>query len=706
MTEFLSDTAAAVQAIFQRCGNRLIMAAPLGLGKPNELLNALYRAVCDDPDKQLTLFTALSLARPQAKPGLEQRFLQPFLERHFGTDYPDLAYVLDRRAGRLPERVKVHEFYLQSGAWLGNPAAQQQYASINYTHVARDVAARQPNIVVHMVARRGDKLSLSCNPDVTIDLLERMRAAGMPRPLVACVVHRDLPFLGNDAEVGLQFADLLLEVPAPAHTLFALPQEPIQLAEHALGLHAAALVRDGGTLQIGIGALSDAIVHALLWRHRDAKGYGEALAALRQAPVLEHESAALKRGLYGASELVMDGFMHLRKAGILSRCVYDDIGIQRLLNKRMISQLAEATSLDRLLEAGLLPLQLGQLGLDWLEDLGWLGAGARVRGSQIQWPDGSISGADLSEQSNRMVLADQMRGRALKGGRYLHGAFWLGTKKLQDWLRGLQGDDYDGLCMTRVSHINELYGGREALDLEQRHDARFFNTCMMHTLLGAAISDALVDGQVVSGVGGQYNFVAMAHAMPTGRSILMLRATREQGGRVQSNIVWNYAHHTIPRHLRDMVVSEYGVADLRGATDQECIERMLGICDARFVESLAGEAKRAGKLPSDWKPPAHYLQNRPEIIAQRLARWRESHLSTWPFGCDFDAQELTLVAALKWLKAATASTKGRWLTIARAFAGAAPNAQEQASLARMGLAAPSKFQDQVLAKLLLLALRS
>jgi acyl-CoA hydrolase len=706
MTVVLNDTAAVVEAIFQRCGNQLVIAAPLGLGKPNALLNALYQAVCADPAKHMQLYTALSLARPQPKPGLEQRFAQPFLDRHFGADYPDLDYVLDRRAGHLNPRVQVHEFYLQSGGWLGNADAQQQYASINYTHVARDVAAREPNLLVQLVARRGDKLSLSCNPDLSLDLLDRMRAAGQSRPLVVAVVHPDLPFLGNDAEVDLSLADVLLELPAPAHRLFALPHEPVQLAEHALGLHAAALVRDGGTLQIGIGALSDALVHALMWRHRDGADFAAALGVLRQDTVSEAESAPLQRGLYGASEMVMDGFMHLRKAGILTRCVYDDIGIQRLLNRGLIQTVADASSVDRLIEADLLALDLNQLQIDWLVDLGWLATDVRARGSELHWPDGSISGADLRVQANRAQLARHMRGRTLKGGRYLHGAFWLGTRALQEWLGGLQGEEYEGLCMTRVSHINELYGGREALDLEQRHEARFFNTCMMQTLLGAAVSDGLADGQVVSGVGGQYNFVAMAHAMPTGRSILMLRATREQAGQVQSNIVWSYPHQTIPRHLRDMVVSEYGVADLRGATDQECIERMLGICDARFIEGLANEARRAGKLPRDWRVPDHYQRNRPEWLKEQLTPWRRRELlPLWPFGCDFDAQELRLMIALKWLKAATASKRGRLFSVARAFAASAPGPAEAPYLARMDLAQAQSLQERILARLVSLALR-
>ena len=99
-------------------------------------------------------------------------------------------------------------------------------------------------------------------------------------------------------------------------------------------------------------------------------------------------------------------------------------------------------------------------------------------------------------------------------------------------MRALQGEDFAGLSMTRVSDINQLYGGREALDALQRRHARFFNICMMATALGDAVSDALENGQIVSGVGGQYNFVAMAHAIAGGRSALMLRSTRNSRGRV------------------------------------------------------------------------------------------------------------------------------------------------------------------------------
>ena len=118
---------------------------------------------------------------------------------------------------------------------------------------------------------------------------------------------------------------------------------------------------------------------------------------------------------------------------------------------------------------------------------------------------------------------------------------------------------------------------------------------MMATLLGAVISDALADGKVVSGVGGQYNFVAQSFALDDARSIILVRATRNAKGRVTSNILWNYGHTTIPRHLRDIVVTEYGIADLRGKTDRDVIAAMLGVADSRFQGRVAETRKRGGK---------------------------------------------------------------------------------------------------------------
>ncbi|HJU38816.1 MAG TPA: acetyl-CoA hydrolase, partial [Tahibacter sp.] len=339
------QVAQTVAAILAHGGSALRVAAPLGLGKPNVLLNAIYRAVKADQATSLHLFTALSLTRPRAKSDLERRFLEPFVERQFGADYPDLEYALDRARGALPTNVRVTEFYVQSGALLNVDSAQRDYASLNYTHVARDLADSGINVIVQLVARRvehgRERLSLACNPDVTLDILDEMAAHGRPRPLVVGVVHPRLPFVGNEAEIAAEFFDIVLDDAACDHTLFALPREPVADAEFALGVHASTLVRDGGTLQIGIGALSDALVYALLLRQRDNVAYRETLAGLGGAHALVARVGGLDpfvRGLYGASEMIMDGFMHLARAGILKRRVYDDFAIEQALAEGLIGE--------------------------------------------------------------------------------------------------------------------------------------------------------------------------------------------------------------------------------------------------------------------------------------------------------------------------------------------------------------------------------
>lgn len=637
-----SDTEACAHYLAGELGPDLRIAAPLGLGKPHGLLNALYRLTGADPARSLRLYTALSLTRPQPAPGLEQRFLGLFLERHFGADQIDPQYALDQARDALPPNVEVHEFYMQSGALLHSGSAQSSYISQNYTHVARDLAVQDINLLVQLVARRegpdGVHYSLSCNPDLTLDFLRQVQVAGRKRPLCVAVVHPDLPYLGGDAEVAEAFFDVELR-PETSPRLFALPRLPVDLAEYALGLHASALVKDGGCLQIGIGALSDALVKALLLRQQDNTHWRRALVALDPHGATHALAGRIggltpfQSGLYGASEMVMDGFMHLQRGGILKRRSWDNLALER-----------------------------------------------------------AAAGGRLSP--------------ATPGGHYLRGAFFLGSQQLYDWLDATETADPDAIAMCPVSNVNQLYGDHQALAALQRRGARFFNTCMMATLLGAVVSDTLEDGAVVSGVGGQYNFVAMAHELPDGRSALLLRATRSSRGGIESNIRWSYGQTTIPRHLRDIVITEYGVADLRGKSDSECVEAMLSISDARFLDALCAEAKAHRKLAADFVVPEAWRRHSPQHLHEALAPLQQKGLfPAFPFGSDFTEVEQRLLPALNWLKASSSTWRGRFRLL-RAACRPGPVAMGEAeALARMGLTAPGKLADRVQRRLLQAALR-
>jgi hypothetical protein len=198
----------------------------------------------------------------------------------------------------------------------------------------------------------------------------------------------------------------------------------------------------------------------------------------------------------------------------------------------------------------------------------------------------------------------------------------------------------------------------------------------------------------------------MAHALPGARSVLCVRSTRRKDGRLSSNIVTSYGHTTIPRHLRDIAITEYGIADLRGRTDAECVAAMLNITDSRFQNALLADAKRANKIDAGYQVPEEYRRNTPERLAEAFAAQRRAGLfSEYPFGTDLTREEIELARALRWLKENTGGKGARLLTVLRALF-VNPRESERACLARLQLDAPGDFSTRLTAKLVRLGLRA
>jgi acyl-CoA hydrolase len=703
------DIGECVEATLRRLGNRLVIGAPLAIGKPNALLNEFYRRAARDANIRLTLVTALSLNRPTGRSDLESRFIGPFAERVFG-DYLDLEYVKAERLGRLPPNIEVREFYIQAGAWLGVESVQQQYISVNYSHVTRELMALGINVIAQQVAIRGEapraRLSLSSNPDLTLDLWPLMaeaRAAGRDSVVIGAV-NRRMPFMLGDAEVAPENFDFLIDNERDDRDLYCPPNLPIAVTEHAVGINAAALVKDGGTLQLGIGEMGDAIVYALQLRQQRNDVFQAALAATGASAHHGATIAAiggrtpLEKGLYACSEMFVDGFLDLYRSGILTRRVYPEATLQRLLDEGTVSSRLDVETLVALARAGLATLDAARFAA--LEAAGLFIAGTRFEAPMtVVAPDGTRIAAKLDEAASRALLAEHCLARRLSGGRVLHAGFFLGPRGFYGALRDLPEDDRERFAMSRISFTNSLYGPDYALRVAQRRHARFINSSMMVTALGATVSDALASGQVISGVGGQHDFVTMAHELDEARSVLLLRSTREKHGEVSSNILWNYGHTTIPRHLRDIVVSEYGIADLRGRTDRDCVVAMLAITDARFQAGLLREARRAGKIEGDYRLPAHLAGNTPEQLAGRLEGLRrQGFFSQFPFGTDFTREEIVLAQALKRLESRTARTAPKLGAILGALQPVP--ARVAPYLERMGLLSPAGWRDRLTARLL------
>lgn len=618
MTLQSNDPARCAEAIVDQVGRDIRLAIPIGIGKPVLLVNALYKLAETDRSISLRIFTGLSLMRPRYRNSLEQRFVAPLLDRLFAS-YPDLLYAQALRAGTLPPNVEVTEFFLQAGAWLGNAHVQQHYTSLNYARVGVHLERIGTNVMAQLVAPQphgGAKVSLSSNTDVTLDLVPyvaKRRRDGKPI-VFAGELNANLPYMPGEAEIARDDFDILLDPGNAPYDLFAPPKEPVSLADYAMALHAATLIKDGGTLQLGIGSFADALAHALILRHSRNAEFRTLLARLGTEPSPDAELEPFSIGLYGCTEMLVDAFLALKRAGILRRRVTD-------------------------------------------------GSGRNV---------------------------------------VLHAGFFVGNQAFYRELRELPDDERAEVCMTSVSFTNTL-DGDEALKREQRRDARFVNTAMTVTLLGAASSDQLEDGRVVSGTGGQHDLVSTAQALEAARSIIVVRATRSQDRRTISNIVWRYANATVPRHLRDIVVTEYGIADLRGKSDRDCIAATLAIADSRFQPTLQREAQQPGKLEPSFALAGRAAENSPARVSAALgpAR-RDSLLPAFPLGTEMTATEQSLAAVLSDLKVAgytglaRTSLAGLW---------AAPSAEHAAALQRMALAQPSSWRDRALRALVLGALQ-
>jgi len=609
-TVTMTNAAAVADRLIDRLDNKIVMGLPLGLGKANLIVNAIFERAAKDPKINLTILSALTLEVPHGSSELERRFIDPISERLF-KGYPQPLYAAALRAGTLPDNIKVHEFFLTAGQWLGVPQVQQDYIASNYTHAANTLLARGMNVIAQMVSPGDGKYSLSCNTDMTLDLLTD-RAAGEVDFLLIGEVNPALPYMTGDAEIAASEFDCLLDSPATHYPLFAPPKPAVALADYAAGFRIAALIQDGGTLQIGIGSIGDGVAQALILRQQNNAAFTDAMALLSaQAPDVTQleQLAPFEEGLFGLSEMLVDSFLPLIDAGVVKR---------------------------------------------------------EVEGALI------------------------------------HSAFFLGPGDFYQRLHDMPVEQRRKIQMKAVSWVNSLYGSEEE-KRQTRVKARFINNAMMATLTGALVSDGLTDGRVVSGVGGQYNFVAQAFALKDARSIVALNSWRMKGNGAQSNILWSYANQTIPRHLRDIVVTEYGVADLRNKTDAEIIAAMLSVTDSRFQPELLNQAKQNGKVASDYAIPEPFRNNRPEKVHAALESLkRAGHIPVYPFGSDFTQVERKLIPVLGKLKQVSASKLD---VLKHALAGLRVNPEPYSDgLQRLSLQQPVSLIDRIYRLLLLDAL--
>ena len=163
--------------------------------------------------------------------------------------------------------------------------------------------------------------------------------------------------------------------------------------------------------------------------------------------------------------------------------------------------------------------------------------------------------------------------------------FALGTNRLYEWL-----DENVGVEFLPVDFVNDprvIAQEREFVSINATTEVDF---------LGQAASETIA-GKYYSGSGGQADFAKGAMLADGGQGFIVLRSTTSDG--TVSRIVPRLARGSVVTTLKntvDKVVTEWGIADLRGRSLTERARALISIAHPDFREQLTKEAVHMGYL--------------------------------------------------------------------------------------------------------------
>lgn len=134
-------------------------------------------------------------------------------------------------------------------------------------------------------------------------------------------------------------------------------------------------------------------------------------------------------------------------------------------------------------------------------------------------------------------------------------------------------------ALSTLASIHELYSVNGAIEVD----------------LTGQVNAEEAGGRYVGAVGGQLDFVRGAAVSPGGRSIIALASTTPDGS--QSRIVPRLQGEAVTTGRADVdaIITEHGVAELRGIGLAERARRLIRIADPKFRESLEREAAGPGR---------------------------------------------------------------------------------------------------------------
>ena len=178
--------------------------------------------------------------------------------------------------------------------------------------------------------------------------------------------------------------------------------------------------------------------------------------------------------------------------------------------------------------------------------------------------------------------------------------FCLGTKRAYDFV-----NQNPGCASYSVDYTNDPFV------IAQNEKVVAINNCVEMDLFGQVCSESSGTRQI-SGTGGQVDFTYGAYRSRGGKAFLCMSSTYDRKGAVVSRIkplLTGGAIVTVPRSFVSYVVTEYGMANLKGMSTWQRAEAIISLAHPAFRGDLIQEAERMGiwrrssSFSSDGAPP-------------------------------------------------------------------------------------------------------
>lgn len=155
-------------------------------------------------------------------------------------------------------------------------------------------------------------------------------------------------------------------------------------------------------------------------------------------------------------------------------------------------------------------------------------------------------------------------------------SFLMGTKRLYDY-----ADDNPAVAMYPVDYVNDPYV------IGKNDNLVSINSCVQVDFMGQVAAESVGTTQI-SGIGGQMDFIRGARLSKGGRAVIAIASTAA-GGKISKIVPFldQGAAVTTSRTDVDYIVTEYGIAHLRGKTLKDRARALISIAHPKFREELA-----------------------------------------------------------------------------------------------------------------------